>query len=647
MKLSSLFLLFSTTIAFAQTDWRIGFEYNEIGAWHLPKHGALLSKLRNVTGGSAINVNGLGSWAVMQQTATSQIEFTQYDSAVETLQRHGFELTWYLRCDATWAFPSKTIPLFQTAAPDPQFEDHWKNYVRAIVERYDGDGKNDMPGLVKPIRFYIQIGEVKFGISGDGDEEVGPFWADTIENLLRLHRITYEAIHEADPSGQTKVVSSGALMLDLYADFPDYPSFMPGDTNSVIYRRLHGSNNRSKTFNAGFDSLTKMLSSFGNDADGVECDYIGWHPHFSWRVIDQEFALIRALANGKPIYVDDMWCNIFAVGYALGINIPGICVFNAPKFFPPNTNWVTRVYGDFPNPLFPGLDPHAQLFQKLNSGDSAALDWYYANGARQLVKSIASAFGEGAERASFSGTNDLIRGIQIGWLNLLGTSAEGFAEKPQYYTLKMLNDKLYDFTSVEELSISANPRTRAYRFQRPRGPLYIMWSETGDVPINLDYSIATGESATIQVESDTLLRTHLVTARNATTPETEWLFAPNEQLNVTLGYEPIILEPLMNPTSVSDLPEPTIFRIEAAYPNPFTESVRIQIAVNHGVDRVVVTNILGRAVRVLSARPGNREIVWDGRDDEGNALPAGVYIVQASSALSSVVTSDRKMILKR
>ena len=30
-------------------------------------------------------------------------------------------------------------------------------FVRALVERYDGDGKEDMPGLKKPVRFW-QVG---------------------------------------------------------------------------------------------------------------------------------------------------------------------------------------------------------------------------------------------------------------------------------------------------------------------------------------------------------------------------------------------------------------------------------------------------------------------------------------------------------
>jgi hypothetical protein len=109
-----------------------------------------------------------------------------------------------------------------------------------------------------------------------------------------------------------------------------------------------------------------------------------------------------------------MWCNLFTVGYALGVLIPGNAIFTAAKFPPKNADWVKAINGDFPNALFKTLDPYAELFQKINSGDTTILNWYYATGARRLIKSFVSAIGEGAERVSFSQTNDLLRGVENG-----------------------------------------------------------------------------------------------------------------------------------------------------------------------------------------------------------------------------------------
>jgi hypothetical protein len=289
-----------------------------------------------------------------------------------------------------------------------------------------------------------------------------------------------------------------------------------------------------------------MLDSFGNDADGIECDYIGWHPHFSWRIMDQEFAFIRAHAGNKPIYVDDMWCNLFPVGYAA---IPGEAQFTASRT--PNRNWVKAINGDFPNMLFTTNDPYGELFQKLNAGDQAVRRWYDATGARRLVKSFVSAFGEGAERASFSGTNDTLlfgrfRGWELGWINLLGTVQEDYPEKPPYDTYKLLVEKLRDFTTVTEIPVSADPRTRVYRLDRPRGPVYIAWSETGDAPPNLDYRIPTGETVSFEVGSNELLLTRIITDTARTEPEVEPITTQNGRITIQLGYEPIILEPRMH-----------------------------------------------------------------------------------------------------
>jgi hypothetical protein len=529
----------------AQVEWRFGFEYNEIGNWNEPHHDQLLATLENICTSGGINVNGVGSWAAMQSSPTAAIDFSTTDAIVNLFQRHGFSLTWYLRSDAPWAFPNKQVPFAGTAAPDPAFEEHWKQYVKTIVERYDGDGIDDMPGLMIPIQFYIMIGEVRFGMTGQGDKENGPFWFDTIDNLLRLHRLTYQAVSEADPTGYSKVVSSGGVLWDLFADFPDYPEFDPTDPNSTIRKRLSGDNFGGGIYTAGWDSLKKMLDSFGNDADGIECDYIGWHPHFSWRVIDQEFKFIHAHAGNKPIYVDDMWTNLSARGYLVPLpGIPGGAQFNAPANPFAGTDWVSRINGDFPNSLFTTIDPYAELFQKLRNGDQAVMVWYYASGARRLVKGFVSAFGEGAERASFSGTNDLnlFRGTQLGWINLTGTRDENYFQKPQYHTYKLLVEKLQNFTEVTEISVSADPRTRIYKFTRPRGPVYVMWSEAGGPPPNLEYSVPTGETVTFAVDSDTLILTHVITAMNQTEPKVEALAFPNRQVTLQLGYDPLILE---------------------------------------------------------------------------------------------------------
>lgn len=635
---------------FAQSDWRFGFEYNEnwpfwSPRWAHPTHAQLLTKLAQITNRGAINVNGLAGWSSIQRAEGEEYNFATPDSVVRLFQNYGFELTWYLNCDARWAWinPSPPIKLGASMAPAPDKEDDWQNFVRAVVERYDGDGANDMPGLLIPIRFYIMTGEIKFDKSGLGDEEDPPFWADSIENLLRLHRLTYTALHEADPSGRTKLVSSGAVLWDLYADFPDYPAFDSAD--GLTGQRLGGENFKGSLYTKGWNDLKQMLASFGDDGDGRECDYIGWHPHFSWRVIDQEFKLIHALANNIPIYVDDMWCNIFAQGYFVGIfaTIPGEAQFNAPPLNPPPPiAWLKRIYGDFPNALFPSLNPHDELRQKLRSGNAAVTEWYEAHGARQLVKSVVSAFGEGAERVSVSGTNDVAQlrdfGFdEIGWMNLTGTRQEGYREKAQFHTYKLLVEKLRDFTAVEEIPVSTNPRTRAYKFERPRGAVYVLWSETGEAPPNLDYDIPTGETISFSINASRLLRTRLITSAASPFARVDTIVFGNKQVTLQSGYEPFFLEPIAN-VAVDEARfanRAGIFELRQSAPNPFHRFTRLSFAIKQEEHVLLeVFDLNGRRVRRLldqrKAR-GEHHFVWDGRDENGALVRAGIYFYRLSA----------------
>lgn len=649
----------------AQNDWRFGFEYNEnwplwSPRWAHPAHAQLLAKLAMITPRGAINVNGIGNWSAIQPSESHEYNFAVPDSIVRLFQAHGFELTWYLNCEARWAWvnpnPSPAVRLGASMAPAPDKEDDWQAYVRAVVERYDGDGTDDMPGLTLPIRFYLMPGEVKFDKSGLGDEESPAFWADTIDNLLRLHRLTHAALRAADPSGNAKLVGSSAVLWDLYADFPDYPAF--DSTDGLVWQRLNGRNFRGLGYTQGWSDLKKLLAGLGDDRNGVACDYLGWHPHFSWRVIDQEFRLVRALAGSKPIYVDDMWCNIFAQGYTAGVfpAIPGEAQFNAPPADPPAPiAWVQRLYGDFPNSLFSTLDPHDALRQKLQSGDAAALRWYEANGARQLVKSLVTALGEGAERVSISGSNDVapLRNPpfqEIGWINLLGTRQEGYREKPQFHTYKLLVEKLRTLTVAARLAVSADPRTRVYKFERPSGPLYVLWSEAGPAPPNLDYDLPTGETVSFAVGTDKLVRTRLITSAEQPYARVDSITAENRQVVLALGHEPFLLEEI----ALSSAPAapvtntPRAFELRQNIPNPFDQVTRISFSVRRTAHvRLELFDLTGRRVRLLfegRKAPAEYETTWDGRDAQGALLPRGVYFYRLTVAGEH---DTRKLIMLR
>ena len=49
--------------------------------------------------------------------------------------------------------------------------DSYKTFLLALVDRYDGDGNNDMPGLTKPIIHWEIMNEPEFKMFFKGTEE--------------------------------------------------------------------------------------------------------------------------------------------------------------------------------------------------------------------------------------------------------------------------------------------------------------------------------------------------------------------------------------------------------------------------------------------------------------------------------------------
>ncbi len=79
-------------------------------------------------------------------------------------------------------------------------------------------------------------------------------------------------------------------------------------------------------------------------------------------------------------------------------------------------------------------------------------------------------------------------------------------------------------------------------------------------------------------------------------------------------------------------------RLLNAMPNPFTTSTRIELRLaelgagqSHGV---MVHDLSGRRVRTLlrdAGMGGTRHVVWNGDDDLGRQVPAGVYYLNVRS----------------
>ena len=117
--------------------------------------------------------------------------------------------------------------------------------------------------------------------------------------------------------------------------------------------------------------------------------------------------------------------------------------------------------------------------------------------------------------------------------------------------------------------------------------------------------------------------------------------------------EGLLLSPAYQPATVSwngslaDLLRPASLALDQNYPNPFNPSTSIPFALPNGRGdiRLEIYNVIGQKVRTLMTGPmdsGFHTIVWNGMDDTGHSVGAGLYfsILEAGEH-----TQTRKMLL--
>ena len=82
---------------------------------------------------------------------------------------------------------------------------------------------------------------------------------------------------------------------------------------------------------------------------------------------------------------------------------------------------------------------------------------------------------------------------------------------------------------------------------------------------------------------------------------------------------------------------PGVARLQPAFPNPFTAGTTLRYELS-GATRVelAVYDVSGRLQKRLDSRaiavPGSYSVAWDGTDDGGRRVPAGVYFYRLVTA---------------
>jgi hypothetical protein len=105
------------------------------------------------------------AWGRMQKSAKAKIDFDDLDTFVRSYQAAGFtELTIILDGTSPWGAGEGRW------TPAVDHEEAYAGWVAAVVERYDADGIDDMPELLRPVLRY-QVGS-RFAAGASADDYV-------------------------------------------------------------------------------------------------------------------------------------------------------------------------------------------------------------------------------------------------------------------------------------------------------------------------------------------------------------------------------------------------------------------------------------------------------------------------------------------
>ncbi|RMG52506.1 MAG: hypothetical protein D6723_08610 [Acidobacteria bacterium] len=364
------------------------------------------------------------------------------DRSVRLWQKYGFRITVSLRLGNGWfAGPIEYRPggmEFRNSdrLPAEEYMDDYRAWIAALVERYDDDGQDDMPGLRAPVLHY-QV----------GNEYANPvFWTGTLDDYRILLEETVSAARSA--SADVHIISNGIRWNDLFHNDPDAQLFeerfaaflesLPSDVWREAWQRA-----RAMTeLTVALAYLYDILDAGGNGPyETASAGYMAW--------VQKELA-----KHGLTTTIWDMEAR----------SEPRL-TFNPLVHFHPELVIPDgqRILQAMKNPADPLHDE--------------AVAWYRAEQSRVLVKVFVTRFAAGFEKVFMGMPNDwdkMLARFTVAnpFIGLTDSDGDPW---PAFYALALLVDKLDGFAQAEK--IEADPGVELYRFLFADGrpPVWVAW----------------------------------------------------------------------------------------------------------------------------------------------------------------------------
>ena len=159
----------------------------------------------------------LVAWGLIEKTPPREgkhfYDWTKLDKIVREYENAHSSLLLVVKASSPWA-SEKFAGWRKSYPPKKEYWDDYYAFINALVERYDGDGYNDMPGLRYPVLYY----EI------ESEAEHPCFWAGTDEEYIHLLKTAYTAAKAANPN--CKIVLAGINLRGDPINFPHQYQFI-------------------------------------------------------------------------------------------------------------------------------------------------------------------------------------------------------------------------------------------------------------------------------------------------------------------------------------------------------------------------------------------------------------------------------------
>lgn len=175
------------------------------GEWNDPA-----ARDRTVSGGFRwVRLYVHWEWVERVNTTPENFNWASVDNMVRTVEGDGLIPLFTVQGAPGWAAQYACGPLFGSGNPgDDAIYQEFAQFLGAMVERYDGDGIQDMPGLTIPVKYYELYNEPDW--EGPPEGAPGGCWGqdvdgdgtDDVYEYVDMLQVVYPAMKAADSEVQ-------------------------------------------------------------------------------------------------------------------------------------------------------------------------------------------------------------------------------------------------------------------------------------------------------------------------------------------------------------------------------------------------------------------------------------------------------------